>query len=180
MTELQRIPLKTIDGRDATLGDYAGKVLLVVNTASECGFTPQYEGLEALSRQYRDKGLMVVGFPSNDFGAQEPGSNAEIAAFCTGTYSVDFPMFSKISVAGERKHPLYAELVARSPKTEDSERFREELKGYGMTPNPDPEVLWNFEKFLIARDGKVAARFSPDVTPEDDRLRKAVETELAR
>ena len=180
MTDLQQIPLRTIDGRETTLGDYAGSVLLLVNTASKCGLTPQYDALEALSKEYRDKGLVVMGFPSNDFGAQEPGSDAEIAAFCTNAYSVDFPMFSKIAVVGEGKHPLYAELIARVPKTQASGKFREELKGYGMTPNPEPEVLWNFEKFLIARDGSVAARFSPDVVPDDPRLREAVEIELAR
>ena len=180
MTSLQQIPLRTIDGRETTLGDYAGSVLLVVNTASECGLTPQYDGLEALSKKYRDKGLVVMGFPSNDFGAQEPGNDAEIAAFCTGKYSVDFPMFSKIAVVGERKHALYAELTARVPKAQASGKFREELKGYGMTPNPEPEVLWNFEKFLIARDGSVVARFSPDVAPDDPRLGEAVEAELAR
>jgi glutathione peroxidase len=180
MTDLQQIPLKTIDGRETTLGYYAGSVLLLVNTASECGLTPQYDGLEALSKAYRDQGLVVMGFPSNDFGAQEPGSDDEIAAFCAGTYSVDFPMFSKIAVVGERKHPLYAELIARVPKAQASEKFREDLKGYGMTPNPEPEVLWNFEKFLIARDGSVTARFSPDVAPDDPRLREAVETELTR
>ena len=180
MTDLQRIPLKTIDGRETTLGDYAGSVLLVVNTASKCGLTPQYEGLETLSKAYRDGGLVVLGFPSNDFAGQEPGDDAEIAAFCTGTYSVDFPMFSKVAVVGERKHPLYAELIARYPKAQDSDGFREELKGYGMTPNLEPELLWNFEKFLIARDGSVAARFSPDVAPDDSRLREAIERELAR
>jgi len=180
MTPLLQIPLTTIDGREATLGDYAGNVLLLVNTASECGLTPQYAGLEALSEAYRGKGLVVMGFPSNDFGAQEPGDDAQISAFCTEKYAVEFPMFSKITVVGERKHPLYAELIARLPKTQASEGFREELKGYGMTPNPEPEVLWNFEKFLIARDGSVAARFSPDVAPEDPRLREAIEIELAR
>ena len=169
MTDLLQIPLETIDGRQTTLREYAGNVLLLVNTASECGLTPQYSALEALSMEYRDKGLVVMGFPSNDFGAQEPGDDAEISAFCTERYSVDFPMFSKIAVAGERKHPLYAELIARFPKAQASDGFRKELGGYGMTPNPEPEVLWNFEKFLIARDGSVAARFSPDVAPGDPR-----------
>lgn len=180
MTDLLQIPLATIDGRETTLGEYAGNVLLLVNTASECGLTPQYGGLEALSKEYRDKGLVVMGFPSNDFGAQEPGDDAEISAFCTERYSVDFPMFSKIVVAGDSKHPLYAELVARFPKAQASDGFREELSGYGMTPNPEPEVLWNFEKFLIARDGSVVARFSPDVAPGDPRLREAIEMELTR
>jgi glutathione peroxidase len=180
MTDLQQIPVTTIDGREITLGEYAGKVLLVVNTASKCGLTPQYEGLEALSTAYRDRGLMVLGFPSNDFAGQEPGSDAEIADFCTINYAIDFPMFSKIDVVGEHKHPLYAELTSQQPEAKDTEAFREGLKGYGMTPNPPPEVLWNFEKFLVDRDGNVVERFSPDVAPDDQRLRDAIEREIAK
>jgi glutathione peroxidase len=178
MTELQQIPLQTIDGRDSNLGAYAGQVLLVVNTASKCGLTPQYEGLEALYTKYKDEGFAVLGFPANDFAGQEPGSDAEIADFCTTSFAVDFPMFSKISVAGEAKHPLYAALTAAEPKAAHSEGFRDKLKGYGKTPNPEPEVLWNFEKFLIGRDGSVVGRFSPDMAPQDDVLVSAIEREL--
>jgi len=178
MTDLQTIPLKTIDGQDSNLGAYAGKVLLVVNTASKCGLTPQYEGLEALYGKYKDDGFAVLGFPANNFAGQEPGSDEEIASFCTTSFSVDFPMFSKISVAGEDKHPLYAALTAAEPTAEGTDGFRERLKGYGMTPNPEPEVLWNFEKFLIGRDGDVVARFSPDMAPDDDRIVSAIEREL--
>ncbi|MBA2936011.1 glutathione peroxidase [Sphingomonas sp. CGMCC 1.13654] len=178
MTDLQTIPLKTIDGRDSSLGAYAGKVLLVVNTASKCGLTPQYEGLESLYTKYRDDGFAVLGFPANNFAGQEPGSDDEIASFCTTSFSVDFPMFSKISVAGEDKHPLYAALIAAEPEAEGTTTFRERLEGYGMTPNPEPEVLWNFEKFLIGRDGDVVARFSPDMAPDDDRIVSAIEREL--
>jgi glutathione peroxidase len=178
MTDLQTIPLKTIDGQDSSLGAYAGQVLLVVNTASKCGLTPQYEGLEALYTKYRDDGFAVLGFPANDFAGQEPGSDAEIASFCTTSFSVDFPMFSKISVAGADKHPLYAALTDAEPAAQGTETFRERLKGYGMTPNPEPEVLWNFEKFLIGRDGDVVARFSPDMAPNDDRIVTAIEREL--
>jgi glutathione peroxidase len=180
MTDLQQIPLQTIDGKTSSLGDYAGKVLLVVNTASKCGLTPQYEGLEALYARYRDQGLVVLGFPSNDFAGQEPGSNDEIASFCAVNYSVDFPLFSKVKVVGPQKHPLYASLVAEQPKAAASESFREKLKGYNINPNPEPEVLWNFEKFLVARDGRTVARFSPDMTPADSKLVDAIERELNR
>jgi glutathione peroxidase len=180
MTDLQQIPLETIDGKPSSLGDYAGKVLLVVNTASKCGLTPQYEGLEALYSRYRDQGLVVLGFPSNDFAGQEPGSDDEIASFCAVNYSVDFPLFSKVKVVGPQKHPLYASLVAEQPKAADSESFREKLKGYNINPNPEPEVLWNFEKFLVARDGRTVARFSPDMTPADSKLVGAIERELNR
>jgi len=178
MTGLQQIPLQKIDGAAATLGDYAGQVLLVVNTASKCGLTPQYEGLEALYTKYKDEGFSVLGFPANDFAGQEPGSDDEIADFCTTSFAVDFPMFAKISVAGEAKHPLYAALTEAAPAALDSDGFRDKLKGYGMTPNPEPEVLWNFEKFLIGRDGAVVGRFSPDMAPGDDTLVSAIEREL--
>jgi glutathione peroxidase len=179
MTHLQQIPVQTIEGKSASLGDYAGKVLLVVNTASKCGLTPQYEGLEALYSRFRDQGLVVLGFPSNDFAGQEPGSDEEIASFCAVNYSVDFPLFSKVKVVGPQKHPLYAALVAEQPKAVDSESFREKLKGYNVNPNPEPEVLWNFEKFLIARDGRTVARFSPDMAPADSKLVDAIERELS-
>src|SRR5271154_703604 len=127
MTNLQQIPVQTIEGKPASLGDYAGKVLLVVNTASKCGLTPQYEGLEALYSRYRGQGLVVLGFPSNDFAGQEPGSNDEIASFCAVNYSVDFPLFSKLTVVGPQKHPLYAALIGAQPKAVDSASFREKL-----------------------------------------------------
>ncbi|HEY6454286.1 MAG TPA: glutathione peroxidase [Steroidobacteraceae bacterium] len=178
MTDLQRIPLETIDNESTSLAAYAGKVLLVVNTASKCGLTPQYTALEALYTRYRDKGFAVLGFPSNDFAGQEPGSNSEIASFCSTNYAVDFPLFSKVRVVGAHKHPLYAALIAQQPKAADSDAFRGKLKGYNVTPNPEPEVLWNFEKFLIAKDGRIVARFSPDMAPDDARLVKAIENEL--
>jgi glutathione peroxidase len=178
-TTIQDIPLKTIDGADKTLADYAGEVLLIVNVASKCGLTAQYEGLEKLYEKYRDQGFAVLGFPANDFGAQEPGSDDEIASFCTTNFGVKFPMFSKISVVGEDKHPLYAALTSARPKAEgDPEAFRERLRGYGMTPNPEPEVLWNFEKFVVSRDGEVVARFAPTAAPDDDGLVSAIEREL--
>ena len=178
MTELQQIPLKTIDGAMSDLGAYAGQVLLLVNTASKCGLTPQYEGLETLYTKYRDEGFAVLGFPANDFAGQEPGSDDEIATFCETRFAVDFPMFSKIPVVGEDKHPLFAALIEAQPKAIGTDGFREKLKGYGMTPNPAPELLWNFEKFLIGRDGTVVGRFSPDMVPGDDRIVSAIEREL--
>jgi glutathione peroxidase len=180
MTPLQQIPLKTIDQQPASLADYQGKVALVVNTASKCGLTPQYAGLESLYTRLRERGFVVLGFPSNDFGGQEPGSNEDIASFCSTQYDVDFPLFSKIKVVGPQKHPLYATLIAQLPKARDSEALREKLKGYNMTPNPEPEVLWNFEKFLIARNGEPVARFSPDMAPDDATLVAAIERELTR
>jgi glutathione peroxidase len=180
-SSLSAIPLKTIDGKDASLGDHAGKVLLVVNVASKCGLTPQYEGLEALHERLEGKGFSVLGFPANDFGAQEPGSNDEIADFCRTNFSVRFPMFEKIAVTGADKHPLYAALTAAQPdKQGDAEGFRERLRGFGMAPNPDPEVLWNFEKFVIAKDGSVAARFAPTTAPDDAAMVATIEAELAK
>jgi glutathione peroxidase len=179
-SRLADIPLKTITGEDSSLGAYAGKVALVVNVASKCGLTPQYEGLEALYRRFRDKGLVVLGFPANDFGAQEPGTNEEISSFCTTNFAVDFPMFAKITVVGPQKHPLYAALTSAAPTAQgDAAGFRERLKGYGMTPNPEPEVLWNFEKFLVGRDGAVVARFAPTTAPDDKELVGAIEAALA-
>jgi glutathione peroxidase len=178
MTDLQTIPLKTIKGEDATLGDYAGKVLLIVNTASKCGLTPQYEGLQALYGKYRGDGFEVLGFPANNFAGQEPGSDADIATFCESRFDVDFPMFSKISVAGGDRHPLYAALTEAMPEADGTAGFRERLQGHGMTPTSAPDILWNFEKFLIGRDGDVVARFSPDMAPDDDRIVSAIEREL--
>ena len=177
-TSLYDIPLNRIDGSAGSLGDYRGKVLLVVNVASECGLTPQYEGLQSLYAEKHARGLEVLGFPANNFGAQEPGSNAEIAAFCTGKYGVGFPMFEKISVVGSDRHPLYDALIAAQPEAVDAAPMRKSLAGYGITPASETDVMWNFEKFLIDRSGKVVARFAPDVKPDDPRLTQAVEKAL--
>jgi glutathione peroxidase len=181
-TSIQEVPVRRITGEATTLGRYAGQVLLVVNVASKCGLTPQYEGLEKLYRTYRDRGLVVAGFPANDFKSQEPGSNADIQTFCTTNYGVDFPMFEKITVVGETKHPLYKELIAEQPKAISTSDvpFAEDLKKYGIDPNPEPEILWNFEKFVVDRHGKVAARFAPNTAPDDPALVKAIEAELAK
>jgi glutathione peroxidase len=180
-TPLLSIPVKTISGEPRTLGNYQGKVLLVVNVASKCGLTPQYAALEALYRRYKDRGFEILGFPANDFLGQEPGTDAEIADFCSVNFAVSFPMFSKIGIVGEAQHPLYRQLIKEQPQSQgDAEAFRKQLIGHGIEPNPAPGVLWNFEKFLIGRDGRVAARFAPSMTPEDPMLVQAVEAQLAR
>ncbi len=181
MNDLTAIPLTRINGTSDSLANHKGKVLLVVNVASKCGLTPQYEGLEALYNARKADGLEVLGFPANDFGAQEPGTHDEIVEFCSANYGVTFPMFAKADVTGAAKQPLYAALTAALPgKQGPADEFRERLKGYGMTPTEDPEVLWNFEKFLIARDGSVAGRFAPAMTPDDPVLTAAIEAELAK
>lgn len=150
---------KTLDGQDVSLADYRGQVLLIVNTASKCGFTPQYEGLEALYKAYKDRGFTVLAFPCNQFGAQEPGNAEEIANFCSLTYNVTFPVMSKIDVNGADAHPLYRFL-------------KKEQKGLLGTE----AIKWNFTKFLIGKDGQVVERFAPTVKPED--LKVAVEALL--
>lgn len=177
---LHDIPLKSIDGAPRTLGQYKGKVLLVVNVASKCGLTPQYEGLQKLYASKQGQGLEVLGFPANDFLGQEPGSEEEIQRFCTTSYDVTFPLFSKVSVVGKDKHPLYHALTDAIPDATGEGPMRARLKGYGIEANPRPEVQWNFEKFLVGRDGRVAARFAPDVAADDPRLLQAIEGELAK
>jgi glutathione peroxidase len=179
---IQNIPVRRITGEETTLADHEGKVLLVVNVASKCGLTPQYEGLENLYRKYNDKGFVICGFPSNDFAGQEPGTNDEIQSFCSLTYSVDFPLYEKITVVGEGKHPLYDALIEAKPTSvkPDGEPFTEKLIKFGINPNSEPEILWNFEKFIVTRNGAVAARFSPDTKPDDPALVSAIESELAK
>lgn len=158
---LAEIPLKDINGKDTSLKAYAGKVLLIVNVASQCGATPQYAGLEALHKEYGARGFTVLGFPCNDFGAQEPGTAAEIKQFCSTSYKVTFPLFAKVSiVAGPEQHPLFAALTGKG------------------SPLPGP-VGWNFSKFLIGRDGKLLARFDTGTEPDDSALVKAIEKALA-
>lgn len=180
---LQAIPVRRIDGTETNLGAFGGKVLLVVNVASQCGLTPQYAGLESLYERYRDRGLAVLGFPANQFGAQEPGTNDEIAQFCETNFGVTFPMFEKIVVKGEGRHPLYDALIAAQPvaneKPDGTLKARLEQKGLIAGRLPD-DITWNFEKFIIGRDGRVAARFAPDVTPDDPTLLAAIEAELAK
>ena len=158
---LYDIPVNRLDGTSSSLGDFAGQAVLVVNVASNCGLTPQYETLEKIHEEYADRGFSVVGFPCNQFGGQEPGTAEEIVEFCTTNYGVTFPMFEKIEVNGDDRHPIYTEL----------------------TPVADAEghtgdIRWNFEKFLVGPDGKVVARFGPLVTPEDPVLVEAIEQHL--
>ena len=157
---LYDIPLKDIDGQNTTLKPYAGKVLLVVNVASKCGFTPQYAALEAIYKKYQDQGLVVCGFPCNQFLSQEPGTDAEIKAFCTSKYDVTFPMFDKLEVNGANRHPLYVVLAGKA------------------SPFPG-NIHWNFTKFLIGRDGKIVARFDSKVKPDSEEVTKAIEAALA-
>ena len=179
MAALYDIPLRTLDGQPASLGAYAGEVLLAVNVASKCGLTPQYEGLEALYRAKKDQGLVVLGFPANNFAGQEPGTAGEIAAFCSLTYDVTFPMFSKISVKGDDRHPLYDALTAAKPEATGDKGLKQKLLGmFGGGKAGD--VTWNFEKFLINRKGEVVGRFSPDTTPDDPALLAAIDQALAQ
>lgn len=179
MSKIYDIPVTTIDGKSQTLGDYAGKVLLVVNVASKCGLTPQYEGLEKAYQQYHDKGLEVLGFPCNQFGEQEPGTEADIKDFCISNFGVKFPMFSKLDVNGSKRHLLYQSLIAAQPQALAGAGLREKLAGYGLKPEQDSDILWNFEKFLINRQGEVVARFEPDIAADDPKLLQAIEQQLA-
>jgi len=168
------------DGSEDSLAAHRGNVLLVVNVASQCGLTPQYAGLQALYEKYLPRGFEVLGFPANDFGAQEPGTDTEIRAFCETEYAARFPLFRKASVVGVDKQPLYVELVKAAPeKHGDVDGFRQNLRSHGMSPNEDPEVLWNFEKFLIGREGAVIGRFPPTTAPDDPELVAAIESALA-
>jgi glutathione peroxidase len=180
-SQILDIPVERIDGTPTSLAEHKGKVLLIVNVASKCGFTPQYAGLETLYEKNREKGFVICGFPANDFGAQEPGSDAEIQSFCQLNFGVKFPMYSKIAVTGVERHPLYSALISNASETKgDTSELRKHLRDFGVEPTSPPEVLWNFEKFLVGRDGKVVARFAPDVVPDDPRLRDAIEAEMNR
>jgi len=176
-----QIPLKSIDGQAVMLADFKGLVLLVVNVASKCGLTPQYEGLETLFKHYRERGLQVLGFPCNDFASQEPGSADDIQRFCTTNFAVDFPMFEKVNINSEPRHLLYTSLITALPEAvfPAGSDFREKLAGYGCSPKNPGDVLWNFEKFLIGRNGQVLQRFSPDMTPDDPILIAAIEAALS-
>jgi len=157
---LYDIKLKDIDGKDTTLAAYKGKAVLIVNVASKCGYTKQYSGLEATYQKYKDQGLVILGFPCNQFGAQEPGTNEEIKQFCSSKYSVTFPLFDKIDVNGGNRHPLYVALAGKD------------------SPFPG-DIKWNFNKFLVGKDGKILKRFESKVTPDSEELTKAVEAALA-
>jgi glutathione peroxidase len=157
------VKMKSIDGKDLNLADYKGKVVLIVNVASKCGYTKQYEGLQDLYAKHKDEGLVILGVPSNDFGKQEPGTEEEIQKFCSSKYKVTFPMTSKVVVKGDDKTELYKVLTAATPKNGKVE-----------------EVGWNFEKFLIGRNGQVVDRFKSAVAPDNEELLKAIKTELSK
>jgi glutathione peroxidase len=179
---IYEIPVQRIDGTETTLADYKGKVLLIVNVASKCGLTPQYEGLESLYNQYKAQGLEVLGFPSNDFAGQEPGSNEEIQQFCSMNFGVKFPLFSKISVVPENQHPLYQYLSAQKPvaKGNGDNILKNKLAGMGHSPKQEQDVLWNFEKFVVNADGEVVERFAPNVLPTDAIVTQVIEKELQK
>ncbi|WP_134725543.1 glutathione peroxidase [Paracoccus luteus] len=179
MSKADSIPLRMNDGADLTLADLRGQVVLLVNVASKCGLTPQYAGLERLWRDRQAAGLRVIGVPSNDFLGQEPGTDAEIADFCATTYDVTFPLAAKTPVTGTDKHPLYATLIAARPQAEGDGPMRKRMADRGYATTSAPEVLWNFEKFLIGRDGRVMGRFAPEVTADDPRLLSAIDEALA-
>jgi glutathione peroxidase len=155
--------VKDIDGKDVDLSQYKGKVVMIVNVASKCGNTPQYKQLEALNKKYKEQGLVILGFPANEFGKQEPGTDAQIKEFCTSTYQVDFPMFSKIVVKGEGQADLYKYLTSKE-----------------TDPAHAGDITWNFEKFLIGRDGQIANRFKPGTKPDAPQVVKSIEAELAK
>ncbi len=162
MSAIHDIPVETIDGEQTTLGEHAGKVILVVNVASQCGFTPQYGPLEELWQAYGDKGLVVAGFPCNQFGGQEPGTNDQIAQFCETRFSVSFPMYAKVDVKGAGAHPLFKHLTEAKP---------------GLLGTKG--IKWNFTKFLIGRNGEVIARFAPKDSPTGAKMKQAIEQALA-
>jgi glutathione peroxidase len=174
--------VKSIDGSQTQLKIFKGKVLLVVNVASKCGLTPQYEGLEKLHKTYSPKGLAVMGFPANEFLAQESGTNSEIMNFCTLNYGVDFLMFEKIVVKGEGQHPLYKFLTEVKPETtmKPGGNLLERLGSKGLLSGKSNDIKWNFEKFLINKNGDVVERFSPELDPQDPIIIKAIERELAQ
>lgn len=179
--EIYKIPLKTIDGEETNLGKYKGKVLLVVNVASKCGLTPQYEGLEKIYENYRGQGFEVLGFPANNFMGQEPGTEEEIKTFCDTNYNVQFPLFAKISVKGGDRHELYKHLTENKKDTDvGGNNFLMKLKKFGQSLTNPNDIVWNFEKFLIGKNGEIAARFAPDVAPDDERLTAKIEEELKK
>lgn len=176
---LYEIPLRTITGEATTLAPYQGKALLIVNTASKCGLTPQYEGLEKLYNTYKHCGFEILGFPSNDFSGQEPGTNSEIENFCTTKFNISFPMFEKVPVVGPAKSPLYEALIESQPVARVADpAFKDGLRNFGVAVNEAPELTWNFEKFLVNRRGQVVGRFAPDMLPSDPILIQAIEATL--
>jgi len=181
MQNIYNFIIHAIDGKEFNLANFKGKVLLVVNVASKCGLTPQYEGLEKLYKEYKSQGFEVLGFPANEFLAQEPGTNDEIAQFCRMNFGVDFPMFSKIVVKGDGQHPLYTFLTNTKPDAtlKPGGTLLERLNSKGLLTGKPNDIKWNFEKFLINKNGEVVNRFSPDIDPMDPLITNAIKKELA-
>jgi glutathione peroxidase len=180
-TSIYEVPVNRADGSATTLAEHKGKALLIVNVASACGLTPQYAALESTFEKYRDRGLMVIGFPCNDFGAQEPGTAEEIQTFCTSKFNVQFPVMQKLSVKSDHRHPLYKNLIDAQPKAtfRPESDFKAKMASYGIKQENESDIFWNFEKFLVDRSGKVVARFSPDTPPDDPSIVAAIEKVLA-
>ena len=179
MPSLFDIPVNTLSGQPTTLEPYKGKVMLIVNTASKCGLTPQYEGLEKLYGTYKQRGFEVLGFPANDFAGQEPGTSEEIKNFCESKFNISFPMFEKVVASGPNKSEIYKVLTGAQPVAKIADPgFHDKLRGYGLTVNDAPEISWNFEKFVVNRNGEVVARFAPDTAPDDPSLIQAIEQAL--
>ena len=179
MPSLFEIPVNTLSGEPTTLEQYKGKVMLIVNTASKCGLTPQYEGLEKLYGTYKHCGFEVLGFPANDFAGQEPGTSEDIKTFCETKFNVSFPMFEKVVATGPDKADVYKILTNAQPVAKIADPgFKDKLRGYGLTIADAPELTWNFEKFLVNRKGQVVGRFAPDTAPDDPALIKAIEQSL--
>jgi glutathione peroxidase len=180
MNQIYQFKVNQISGKEISLNEYKGKVLLLVNVASKCGLTPQYEGLEKLYKQFKEQGLVVLGFPANEFLAQEPGTNEDIQQFCTTNFGVDFPMFQKIVVKGKGQHPLYHFLTETKPEAtlKEGGTLLPRLKEKGLLTGKANDIKWNFEKFLINKNGEIRERFSPDIDPMDPAIIKAVENAL--
>lgn len=180
MSELQNITFENFQGEIKTLKDYKASLFLIVNVASKCGLTPQYEGLEKLYKEYKDRGLLILGFPANEFLAQEPGSDEEIQSFCQVTYDVTFPILKKIVVKGERQHPLYKALTETAPNavSDPESNFLEMLKDKGLLSGEAHDIKWNFEKFLVDANGNIVKRFTPEVAPQHKLITEEIETKL--
>jgi glutathione peroxidase len=177
-TPLYDIAVNRIDGTPVPLSAYKGKVLLIVNVASKCGLTPQYDGLEKLYETYAERGLDVLGFPANEFAGQEPGSNQDIQEFCRLNFGVKFPMFEKIVVKGEGRHPLYDHLTAAAPTPQGKKGFKYGLLKLIGRAKQKGDITWNFEKFVVSRTGEVVARFAPTTAPNDPEILATIEREL--
>lgn len=180
MSTIYDIDVVTIDGETKKMADYAGKTLLIVNVASKCGLTPQYEQLETFYEANKAKGVEVLGFPCNQFAEQEPGSDAEVMEFCRATFGIQFPMFAKVDVNGQNRHPLYQALIEAQPERKNlpDGELKAKLQEHGLLNKEETDVMWNFEKFLISPKGQVVGRFAPDITIQDSQLADAIAVQI--